>query len=255
MPPSKYDLEDRLLEYAATIVRLVERLPKTRAGNHVGGQLLRSGTSPLFNHGEAQAAESQNDFVHKLRICLKELRESQRALRLILKVPLVTEPQETQAAHRETDELIRTFVPTVGHAPLPANKSGCSYSRSYFVRVSIQPGSSIPVYLVSCPGVTVTTWAHHAHRGRLGTTGLSMPLNGHQAAPQLLSNIPGRLPPSWTLLAPPRPFRGHADVSLGVQFGVQTCHGRIDALMSLNSPGVASTTGGLPVVASDRVFC
>ncbi len=94
-------------------MRLVERLPKTRAGNHVGGQLLRSGTSPLFNHGEAQAAESQNDFVHKLRICLKELRESQRALRLILRVPLVTEPGETQAAHRETDELIRIFVASI----------------------------------------------------------------------------------------------------------------------------------------------
>ena len=82
-----------------------------------------------------------------------------------------------------------------------------------------------------------------------------MSLNGHQAAPQIRSNVPGRLPPFWTLLAPPRPFRGHADVSLGAQFGVQTCHGRIDALMSFNSPGVASTTGGRPVIASDKIFC
>ena len=73
-----YDLEKRLLEYSARIIRLVERLPNTRAGNHVAGQLLRSGTSPLPNHGEAQAAESANDFVHKLKICLKELRESYR---------------------------------------------------------------------------------------------------------------------------------------------------------------------------------
>jgi len=105
-----YDLEDRLLEYSALIVRLVERLPATRAGNHVGGQLLRSGTSPLFNHGEAQAAESQKDFVHKMRICLKELREWHRALRLILKVPLSSDPAEAQTAMRETDELIRIFV-------------------------------------------------------------------------------------------------------------------------------------------------
>ncbi len=59
-----YDLEERLLEYAANIIRLVEKLPDTRAGNHVAGQLLRSGTSPLPNHGEAQAAESPADFVH-----------------------------------------------------------------------------------------------------------------------------------------------------------------------------------------------
>ena len=56
--PADYDLEERLLEYSARIIRLVERLPNTRAGNHVAGQLLRSGTSPLPNHGEAQAAES-----------------------------------------------------------------------------------------------------------------------------------------------------------------------------------------------------
>ncbi len=72
----KYDLEERLLNYAVTVIEIVERLPKTKAGNHVGGQLVRSGTSPLSNHGEAQAAESRRDFVHKMRICLKELRES-----------------------------------------------------------------------------------------------------------------------------------------------------------------------------------
>ena len=71
-------MEERLLEYAARIVRLVEKLPNTRAGNHVAGQLLRSGTSALPNHAEAQAAESRKDFVHKLKICHKELRESRR---------------------------------------------------------------------------------------------------------------------------------------------------------------------------------
>ena len=113
MSKQKYDLEDRLLQYAASIVRLVEKMPKTRAGNHVGGQLLRSGTSPLFNHGEAQAAESPNDFVHKLRVCLKELRESKRGLRLIKKVPLVKEPDEVDPLWRETEELIRIFVVSI----------------------------------------------------------------------------------------------------------------------------------------------
>ncbi len=71
MAEKKYDLEERLLNYAARIIRFVETLPKTRAGNHVGGQLLRSGTSPLLNHGEAQAAESSKDFVHKIENMFK----------------------------------------------------------------------------------------------------------------------------------------------------------------------------------------
>lgn len=87
-----YDLEDRLLEYSVEIIRLAERLPKTRTGNHITGQIIRSGTSPFSNHGEAQGAESQKDFVHKMGVCLKELRESERWLKLIFKIPLL--PQE-----------------------------------------------------------------------------------------------------------------------------------------------------------------
>lgn len=80
----KYDLEERLLVYASRIVRLTDALPRTRAGAHVADQLLRSGTSPLSNHGEAQAAESVDDFIHKLSIGLKELKETRRWLRLIV---------------------------------------------------------------------------------------------------------------------------------------------------------------------------
>jgi len=72
----KYDLEGRLLEFASAVIDLSENLPATRAGNHVAGQVLRSGTSPYPNHGEAEAAESRDDFIHKLKICLKELRET-----------------------------------------------------------------------------------------------------------------------------------------------------------------------------------
>jgi four helix bundle protein len=113
MGEREYDLEDRLLEYAASVIRLVEKMVNTRAGNHVGGQLLRSGTSPLFNHGEAQAAESPRDFIHKMKICLKELRESHRALRLVRKVPLINDPSEVDPFLRETDELIRIFVTSI----------------------------------------------------------------------------------------------------------------------------------------------
>lgn len=108
-----YDLEERLLQYSAMIVRLVESLSATLAGNHIGGQLLRSGTSPLFNHGEAQAAESQEDFIHKMSVCLKELRESGRAIRLIMTIPLVQKRDDAQAALIETEELVRIFVASI----------------------------------------------------------------------------------------------------------------------------------------------
>lgn len=109
----RYDLEERLLDYAAMIIKLVENLPSTRAGNHIAGQLLRSGTSPLSNHAEAEAAESRADFIHKLRICLKELRESRRWLRLIDKVLSSRIVLELASVLAETDELIRIFVASI----------------------------------------------------------------------------------------------------------------------------------------------
>ena len=85
-------------------------MPRTRAGNHAAKQLLRSGTSPLPNHGEAQAAESRDDFLHKMRICLKELRETKRWLLLLQRVPLVKSPTMLAPLLRETEELIQIFV-------------------------------------------------------------------------------------------------------------------------------------------------
>ncbi|MGD0390171.1 MAG: four helix bundle protein [Tepidisphaeraceae bacterium] len=109
----RFDLEDRLLRYAAGVVRLVEKIPNSRSGNHVGGQFLRSGTSVLPNHGEAQAAESPGDFLHKMRICLKELRESRRWLRLIVEVPLLKDPSEANKLLDETEQLIKIFAASV----------------------------------------------------------------------------------------------------------------------------------------------
>lgn len=113
MNKGKYDLEDRLLEYSVNIIKLIERIPKTRAGNHIAGQLLKSGTSPYPNHGEAQAAESSKDFIHKMRICLKELRESERWLKLIQRVPLVKPPERMNDTLQETVELIKIFVSSI----------------------------------------------------------------------------------------------------------------------------------------------
>ena len=113
MTDKKFDLEERLLEYAAQIVRLVEMLPNTRAGNHIANQLLRSGTSPLPNHGEAEGAESRNDFIHKLGICHKELRESRRWLLLIKRVPLLKQCDLLDETLQETEELLRIFVASI----------------------------------------------------------------------------------------------------------------------------------------------
>ncbi|MBT3297142.1 MAG: four helix bundle protein [Verrucomicrobia bacterium] len=109
----RYDLDDRLLEYSASVVRLVENMTGTKAANHVGGQLLRSGTSPYFNHGEAEAAESPRDFVHKMGVCLKELRETKRALKLTRKVPLVQDRTTIDPLLLETEELIKIFFVSI----------------------------------------------------------------------------------------------------------------------------------------------
>jgi four helix bundle protein len=108
----KYDLEERLLNFTASVVRLADSLPNTKAGNHIAGQLLRCGTSPLANHGEVEAAESRKDFLHKLRICLKELRETWRWLRLIGRLEL-TQDDQLRVTLTEVEELIRIFAASV----------------------------------------------------------------------------------------------------------------------------------------------
>ena len=73
-PQSQADiLEQRLIEFAVRIIKLSAKPPKTPAGRHVAGQVLRSGTSPAPNYGEARGAESSADFTHKVRVVLKEL--------------------------------------------------------------------------------------------------------------------------------------------------------------------------------------
>lgn len=110
---SAYDLEDRLLEFAANIIELTESLPNTRAGNHIAGQLLRCGTSSLSNHGEVEAAESRRDFLHKLRICLKELRETKRLLRLAHRVKNLGPRANLVTCLNEVEELIRIFLASI----------------------------------------------------------------------------------------------------------------------------------------------
>jgi four helix bundle protein len=83
----KFDLEDRLIDFTVMVADVVEGLPNTKAANHIGGQMIRSGSSPALNYGEAQEAESRKDFIHKMGICRKELRETKVALKIIVRRP------------------------------------------------------------------------------------------------------------------------------------------------------------------------
>jgi len=109
----KYDLEERLLDFAVRIIEIVEALPNTRTGNHIAGQLLRCGTSPGPNYGEAQSAESRQDFVHKMKICLKELRETNAWLKIIRRRSLFKRQEELEALIGECNEVISIFVKSI----------------------------------------------------------------------------------------------------------------------------------------------
>ena len=105
-------LEERLIEFAVRIINLIEKLPDTKAANHIAGQLLRSGTAPAPLYGEAQSAESRKDFVHKMKIALKELRESLVWLKIIERKPLC-KPDLLSGILQECDELIAIFTSSV----------------------------------------------------------------------------------------------------------------------------------------------
>ena len=109
----RYDLEERLLAFAADIIRITRSLERSYAGQHIAQQLLRSGTSPLANHGEGEAAKSKRDFIHRLRTCLQELRESHRWLKLIERVPLTEDRDAVRALIKESDELILIFFASI----------------------------------------------------------------------------------------------------------------------------------------------
>ena len=105
----KFDLQDRLIRFACDAIDIAESLPKSFSGNHIACQLVRSSTSPALNYGEAQAAESRNDFIHKMKICLKELRETYVCVQLILLKQWIRN-DSIEAVNKENNELISVFV-------------------------------------------------------------------------------------------------------------------------------------------------
>lgn len=105
-----YDLNERLIQYAVQILKLIDRLPGSSATKHLGNQLMRSATSASLNYGEAQGAESQKDFAHKMKIILKELRESKNNLLILSGYGAI---QNDNLALKETSELIAIFTKSI----------------------------------------------------------------------------------------------------------------------------------------------
>ncbi len=109
----KSDLEERLVDFSVLIIEISNLINNTRAGNHLSGQIIRSGTSVSLNYGEAQSGESKKDFIHKMKIVLKELRETFICLKILQKASLCKSAEKLQTALQENNELISIFVKSV----------------------------------------------------------------------------------------------------------------------------------------------
>lgn len=117
-----FDLENRLIEFSLNIIEIVESLPNSLTGKHIGSQLIRAGTSPAFNYAEAQSAESRRDFIHKMKICLKELRETFVCLRIIDKKAFLKNSGLLSEMLKENNELISIFVKSITTAGANAKR-------------------------------------------------------------------------------------------------------------------------------------
>ncbi len=113
MATKKFDLVERLTDFSVAVIGIAENLPNTRAGNYLAGQMIASGTSPALHYGEAQDAESNQDFIHKIKVVLKELRETSIALNIINKLKISKDQDSLSVIRDENNQLISIFVTTV----------------------------------------------------------------------------------------------------------------------------------------------
>ena len=113
MEGKKFDLEGRLVKFSVLIISLAESLDDTTAGKYIAGQIIRSGISPALNYGEAKSAESVNDFIHKMKVALKELRETYISLQIIQTKPLTNQEELLSQCLDEANELISIFVKSI----------------------------------------------------------------------------------------------------------------------------------------------
>ncbi len=109
----KFDLEERLIDFSVSIIELLKEIPNTYIGIHLSKQLARSGTSVSLNYGEAQASESKKDFIHKMRIVLKELRETFVCLKILIRTKLFRNEDKITLVYSECNELISIFVKSI----------------------------------------------------------------------------------------------------------------------------------------------
>lgn len=100
----KYDLQERLILFSVSIIELVRKLSDSKEARYFGGQILRSGSAPALIYAEAQAAESRKDFIHKMKLCQKELRETSVNLRIMNKT-MIAESTAIEPIYKECGEL------------------------------------------------------------------------------------------------------------------------------------------------------
>ena len=108
----KFDLEDRLVDFACKTLDVCDLLPNTKAGQNLAYQLSKSGTATALIYGEAQAAESRADFIHKMKMVLKEVRESRVNLKIIKKKPLLVN-EKVDLAFNEASQLMAIFLKSI----------------------------------------------------------------------------------------------------------------------------------------------
>jgi len=113
----KFDLDERLINYSVLILEIADSLPDNKGANHLANQIVRSGTAPSLMYGEAQASESRKDFIHKMRLPLKELRETHNCLKILTKMCYQDAPNKRLAqAVNESQELIAIFAKSINTA-------------------------------------------------------------------------------------------------------------------------------------------
>lgn len=118
-----YDLEDRFIDFSSRVIDVVESLPKTRAANYLAGQLIRCGMAPALLYAEAQAAESGDDFIHKMKVVLKELKETRVCLKLIISKAMIKPPKRLALLQTECEELIKISATSIETAKRNNSKS------------------------------------------------------------------------------------------------------------------------------------
>ena len=109
----EFDLWSRLIEFTIRVLNIVESMPDSRLGKHIAGQLVRCGTAPAPNYSEACAAESRRDVIHKMKVCLKELRETHTWLTIVQRKPVIEPAGKLAPIISECNELIAIFVASI----------------------------------------------------------------------------------------------------------------------------------------------